>query len=264
MATILVVDDERLVCDLFRTVLHHHGHEVLTAIGGREGIKLFRERRPRFTLLDLNMPEMNGIEVLKQIRETDLQAAVIMMTGHATEDLKNQAFELGVTDFLSKGSSLEALERVMERVMKLSPEAVETPPQSAGPAAEPSGTPAGESILVVDDEPQVRDLLRDFLNKCGYRVRTAQDGPTALALVEQEWPQLIVLDMYMPGMNGPELLRELRSKEYGGGVIVLTGSQNEKMLLEVLNLGATEILSKPVDLERLELAVQVGCILAEL
>src|SRR5206468_12001371 len=64
MATILIVDDERVFCDLLQTMLGSHGHEVFTAYNGREALDLFSQHRPQFTLLDLRMPEMNGIEVL--------------------------------------------------------------------------------------------------------------------------------------------------------------------------------------------------------
>ena len=81
MATILVVDDEQMLCDLMRAVLSRHGHVVLTATGGREALDLFRQHRPSITMLDLRMPEMDGIEVLKQIRVMDLQASVMVLTG---------------------------------------------------------------------------------------------------------------------------------------------------------------------------------------
>src|SRR2546425_8446267 len=107
MSTILVVDDERLICDLLRSVLAGHGHEVLIAMNGREGLELFKKHRPRFTLLDLRMPEMNGIEVLKQIRAIDPQAAVLILTAWGSDALEQQARQLGVVDFLSKGRSEE-------------------------------------------------------------------------------------------------------------------------------------------------------------
>jgi DNA-binding response OmpR family regulator len=265
MAIVLVVDDERLICDLLRAVLSRHGHEVLTATSGREGLELFRQRRPRFTLVDLHMPEMDGIEVLKQIRAMDPQASVIVLTGGGADILEkeNQARELGVTDFLKKGLSLDVLVKAMERAMQLPAKAAEPPPPSEEITRTPSVAQAAESIMIVDDEPLVRDLLTQFLTMRGYRVRAAQDGPAALGLVEQERPKLIVLDMYMPGMNGLEVLRALRAKKYAGGVIALTGSQDEKLLQEVLDLGAVDVMGKPVDLERLALAVQVGCILTE-
>ena len=266
MSTILVVDDERLICDLLRSVLAGHGHEVLMAMNGREGLELFKKHRPRFTLLDLRMPEMNGIEVLKQIRAIDPQAAVLILTAWGSDALEQQARQLGVVDFLSKGLSLDVLVDAMERTLQQSAHAA-SPAQAAAPAGAPPPAPVaagdGDFILVVDDEPQIRDLLKRFLSLRGYKVRVASDGQQALTMVEQQAPQLIVLDVYMPGINGVEVLRQLRRRKFTGGVILLTGSQDDKLLQEALDLGSVDVMGKPVDLERLALAIQVGCILTE-
>jgi DNA-binding response OmpR family regulator len=117
---------------------------------------------------------------------------------------------------------------------------------------------------VVDDEPLIRNLLEQFLTLRDYRVRTASDGTMALDMVEQEQPQFIVLDMYMPRMNGVEVLRALKAKNYPGRVLVLTASQDQKLLLEAHGLGTIDILGKPVDLERLALALQIGSALQPL
>ena len=266
MSTILVVDDERLMCDLLGSVLARHGHEVLTALNGRDGLELFKTHRPRFTLLDLRMPEMNGIEVLKQIRAIDPQAAVMILTAWGSDALEQQARQLGVVDFLSKRLSLDVLVEAMERTLQQSAQAA-SPAQAAAPAEAPQAALAaaddGDFILVVDDEPQIRDLLKRFLSLRGYKVRVAADGQQALTMVEQEAPQLIVLDVYMPGINGVEVLRRLRGRKFTGGVILLTGSQDDKLLQEALDLGSVDVMGKPVDLERLALAIQVGCILTE-
>jgi DNA-binding response OmpR family regulator len=266
MSTILVVDDERLICDLLRSVLAGHGHEVLMAMNGREGLELFKKHRPRFTLLDLRMPEMNGIEVLKQIRAIDPQAAVLILTAWGSDALEQQARQLGVVDFLSKGLSLDVLVDAMERTLQQTAQAA-SPAQAAAPGgalrAAPVAAGDGDFILVVDDEPQIRDLLKRFLTLRGYKVRVASDGQQALTMVEQEAPQLIVLDVYMPGINGVEVLRQLRRRKFTGGVILLTGSQDDKLLQEALDLGSVDVMGKPVDLERLALAIQVGCILTE-
>ncbi|TLY32898.1 MAG: response regulator [Nitrospirae bacterium] len=266
MSTILVVDDERLICDLLRSVLAGHGHEVLMAMNGRDGLELFKKHRPRFTLLDLRMPEMNGIEVLKQIRAIDPQAAVLILTAWGSDALEQQARQLGVVDFLSKGLSLDVLVDAMERTLQQTAQAA-SPAQAAAPGGAPRAAPVaagdGDFILVVDDEPQIRDLLKRFLTLRGYKVRVASDGQQALTMVEQEAPQLIVLDVYMPGINGVEVLRQLRRRKFTGGVILLTGSQDDKLLQEALDLGSVDVMGKPVDLERLALAIQVGCILTE-
>jgi len=266
MPTILVVDDERLICDLLQAVLSRHGHEVLTASSGREGLELFKKHRPRFTLLDLRMPEMNGIEVLKRILAIDPQAAVMILTAWGSDALEQQARQLGIVDFLSKGLSLEVLVAAMERALQQTAQGA-SPAQADAPAGAPRAAPAaagdGDFILVVDDEPQIRDLLKRFLSLRGYKVQVAYAGQQALTMVEQETPQLIVLDMNMPGMNGVEVLRQLRERKFTGGVILLTASQDDKLLQEALDLGSVDVMGKPVDLERLALAIQVGCILAE-
>ncbi|MEK6549992.1 MAG: response regulator [Nitrospirota bacterium] len=118
MPTILVVDDEQMLCDLLKEELSNCGHEVFTATTGRDGIALFTQRRPDLTLLDLHMPEMSGIVVLKQIRALDPQARVIILTGGATSVWENQARELGVTEFLLKGVSLHTLVRALGKAMQ--------------------------------------------------------------------------------------------------------------------------------------------------
>jgi CheY-like chemotaxis protein len=246
MATILVVDDERIICDLLRQILRPT-YEVLTAYRGREGVALFKQHRPQITLLDLVMPEMDGIEVLRQIRTIDPQASVIILTGRAAQASEQEARALGVTDFLLKGGlTSEDLLKVISRVR-----------QQAEQAPSAGGQP-NESILVVDDKPMVRTRLSEFLTLRGYRVRAAQDGRETLAAVKQEPPQVIVLDLYLPGVNGVEVLRRLRGQGYKGWVIAVTASQDEKLLQEILELGPVDVIGKPVDLERLGLMIQVG------
>ena len=253
MATILVIDDERMLCDLLQEMLRRHGHEVFTAYSGHEGIAIHKERRPHFTLLDLHLPDMNGIEVLTRIRESDPKAAVMILTGAASDKLERQAQELGVTDFLIKGLSPEVLMSAVTRAVQPQAQSETYPP--------PPAKLNGDAILVVDDEQPIRELLTKFLTLRGYRVSTAQDGPTALALAERERPQLIVLDIHMPGMNGVEVLRRLRAKNYAGGVMMLTGCEDRVLLKEALDLEAIDILGKPFDLERVALAIQVSLIL---
>lgn len=260
MSTLLVIDDDRLHCDLLQAVFVRQGYQVMTATSGREGLALFHEHRPHVTLLDLRMTEMDGLAVLKEIRARDPQAGVIILGGGATEAQENQARELRVTDFLRKGLSLDVLIGAVHRVAqqaRRTREAVAV--RTAGEADE---TPS-ESILVVDDEVLVRDLLVRFLSLRGYRVHAAGDGHEALRLVDQLKPDLIMLDLMMPEMNGVEVLRALRQREYPGSTIILTGNQNEEMLGEAWTLGPQEVLSKPVDLERVLMAIQLVMVCRE-
>ncbi len=96
-----------------------------------------------------------------------------------------------------------------------------------------------------------------FLSRRGYQVQTATNGPQALTLVEQEPPNLIILDMYLPGMDGIEVLRELQARPTKSDVLVLSSSQDDKLLQEALALGAFDVMGKPPTLDAIELAIQL-------
>lgn len=118
MARILVVDDEQAILDLLQTVLTRKGHEVITANDGRKALQRFRQDRPDVTILDLKLPDINGIEVLRQIRAVDPHTPVIILTGQSQEAAENLARDLMVTDFLQKGFSLHALGAALKRALK--------------------------------------------------------------------------------------------------------------------------------------------------
>lgn len=260
MITILIVDDDQMNCDLLQTVLTRHGYRVMTCTSGREGLQLFRKHAPRITLLDLRMPEMDGLTVLKEIRAIDPETPVIILGGGATEAQENQARSLRVTDFVRRGLSLDILVEAVHRASQLP---VRANPAPNSPVTAVGGQDAGESVLIVDDDPLIRDLLVQFLSVRGYRAFGVADGHEALRVVQESAPELIILDMILPGLSGIEVLQALRDSEYPGGVIIMTGSHNEEMLEEAWALGPQEILGKPIALDRLLTTVQLVLVCRE-
>lgn len=101
-----------------------------------------------------------------------------------------------------------------------------------------------ELILVVDDEPKIAKLARDYLEKSGFRVLTAGDGTTALAAVRHDRPDLVVLDLNLPGMDGLDVCRALR-RQSAVPIIMLTARVEETDRLIGLELGADDYISKP-------------------
>jgi DNA-binding NtrC family response regulator len=260
MSTLLVIDDDRLHCDLLQMALARHGYQVSIATSGREGVVLFQQLRPLVTLLDLRMPEMDGLAVLKEIRTHDPRAGVIMLGGGATEELENQARELRVTDFLRKGLSLDVLIGAVHRVAQQARRQASSEQSHAG--GEIDQLP-DEQILVVDDDVMARDLLVRFLSLRGYHVRAARDGREALRLIGESAPDLLILDLAMPEMNGVEVLRTLTARDYAGRTIILGGHQNDLFLAEAWALGPQEVLDKPIDLERALMAIQLVMVCRE-
>ena len=117
MANILAVDADEKIRDLLYTILRRKGHHALTAGQDQKGIDVFRRERSHVTILDFEMPDMDGLAVLRQIRAIDPHAPVIMLTGGGTEAREKQAGELGVTEFLAKGFSLHELGAAVKLVV---------------------------------------------------------------------------------------------------------------------------------------------------
>lgn len=102
-------------------------------------------------------------------------------------------------------------------------------------------------ILVVDDDPGVRDMLTLFLRRRGYLVASARDGEEALASVRANDPDLILLDIYMPKMSGLEVLYEIRDEDLSTRIIALSGIPDEHLISSLEELGAHAFMPKPLD-----------------
>jgi DNA-binding response OmpR family regulator len=193
VATVLVVDRDPAVCGLLERVLTQHGHEVLRASGPAEALALIGSHSPVLVFLELDLLAGAGVRLLEEIRTTvEPRTQVVALMGSLGTDLEVTARQLGVTDFVSKVAAARELTR-----------------SGAGPTDEGGTITAGqlksEKILVVDDEPGIVRLLAEFLTLRGHHVSTAENGAAALALVERTSPDLILLDLYMPVMNGVEV-----------------------------------------------------------
>ena len=101
-----------------------------------------------------------------------------------------------------------------------------------------------ETILIVEDEPKITKLARDYLEQGGFRVLSASDGPTGLAMARREHPDLVVLDLMLPGMDGLDICRALR-RESDVPIIMLTARAEETDRLIGLELGADDYITKP-------------------
>ncbi|MBU1230536.1 MAG: response regulator [Proteobacteria bacterium] len=112
---ILVIDDEQPTLNMFRLLLAAYGYEILTAANGAEGLEAFERERPSVVLTDIKMPVMDGIEVLKRIKEIDPHAEVIVITGHGDMDLAIRALNLDATDFINKPVQRVALSQALKR-----------------------------------------------------------------------------------------------------------------------------------------------------
>ena len=118
MAKILVIDDEQSIRDLLDRLLRRKGYDVIVAESGQKGLECFRRERPDVIVLDLKMPEMDGLTVLRQIRSLNRSQPVIVLTGSRTAEMEQQVRALGVTEYIAKGFSLHLLGDALKRLLK--------------------------------------------------------------------------------------------------------------------------------------------------
>ena len=117
----------------------------------------------------------------------------------------------------------------------------------------------GQSVLVVDDDPTVSDVVRRYLERAGYDVTLAGDGPAALAAFERDRPDLVVLDLMLPGIDGLEVCRRLRTRDGALPVVMLTALGEEADRVAGLERGADDYVTKPFSPR--ELALRVDSVL---
>jgi CheY-like chemotaxis protein/two-component sensor histidine kinase len=221
IGTVLVIDDEAAVRDLMQRFLGKEGFRVVAAAGGEEGLRRARELRPDAITLDVMMPGMDGWAVLSALKaDPDVaEIPVIMLT---IVDDRNLGYALGASDYLTKPIDRERLVTVLKQHRRDRP------------------------VLVVDDDPEVRQLLRRMLESEGYAVGEAENGRVALERLRGESPSLILLDLMMPEMDGFEFVAELRRHEGWRAipVVVITARDLSRDDRERLNGHVERILQK--------------------
>jgi PAS domain S-box-containing protein len=188
--TVLVIDDAPDMLDLLSRSLSRVGYRVSCALTGAEGLHRARTETPDVIILDVVMPRMDGWSVLTALKDDPATAAipVIMLT---MLDDRKLGFALGASEYLMK--PLEP-PRMLELLRRYCPE------QSG-------------SVLVVEDDADSRKLLRRMIEERGLHVVEAENGRAALAVLARITPQLVLLDLMMPEMDGFEVVARMREVE---------------------------------------------------
>jgi signal transduction histidine kinase/CheY-like chemotaxis protein len=201
MPVVLVIDDDPAARDLIARALPTRTLIVETASSGEEGLRRARELRPDLITLDVMMPGMDGWAVLSALK-SDPELAhvpVVMLTLLEEQDY---GFTLGASDYLSKPIRRDLLRSTIARYLG-------KPGDDGSIVASPDTT-----ILVVEDDPMSRGMLRRMLEHDGWRVCEAENGRNALLRMVEHQPALILLDLMMPEIDGFQLLDVLQANPY--------------------------------------------------
>jgi two-component system response regulator HydG len=223
--TILVVDDNQDLLETFAMILKRRGYRVQTATDGSSAVNKFKEQNFDITLMDIVMPEMNGVDAFKKIKEIQPKAPIILMTAYSDEELIQNAKNEGVCQIIHKPIHIDQL--------------IELINETAG----------SQPILIVDDDADICETLTQILELQGFEVASASSGEQAVTMTKDTSFQIAIIDVKLPKIDGLETL--LRLKEINPDIIVImmTGFRNEvkEALDKAQAASAITCLYKPFD-----------------
>jgi len=188
-ATVLVIDDDATTQELLVRYISKLGYQVVVADNGSKGLELAQQIQPDVITLDVMMPGMDGWTVLTELKKhPQLQhIPVIMLSMVADQEL---GYALGSADYLLKPIEQAQILKVLQKYCPMKQD--------------------NYLIMIVEDDPMTRDLNREMLQRHGWQVILANNGKIALTLAEKQPPDLILLDLMMPEMDGFEFITRLR------------------------------------------------------
>ncbi len=219
--SVLIIDDDPMVQHLVRGQLESEQFRVASASDGVEGLTLAREMRPSVILLDIHLPRLDGWTVLAELKSDAVlaQIPVIMMS---VEEQRGRGYSFGACEYLVKPVEPDRLVSVVRRAI----------------------LPSAGDVLIVDDDEGTREVVSRHLRRAGYSTVEARDGEEALLRARVLTPGLVILDLLMPGVDGFEVLRTIRSEGMRMPVVVLTGKVLQPDEERILREGMARIVLK--------------------
>lgn len=223
---LLIVDDEPDICANLLDIFSELGYEVTVAHDGATALRLAERETFDIALLDLRMPGMNGLELFKRLKSVSQGTAAIIITAYASSDTARDAVEAGAWGVMSKPVDLKTLFKAVE-------DALEQP-----------------LVLVVDDDDDLCDSLRNVLLQRRYRVCVARDAAEAKEQLLRQDFQVVLLDLALSGGSGSDLLQSVQTESPETRTILLTGHRPEvaEGLRQAMASGVNAVCYKPFDL----------------
>ena len=220
--TILLVEDEAALRNVWRVYLESKGYTVLEAGNAKEAMRIFQSHdRPIHVLItDIVMPGLGGLELAKSALELRPALSVVLVSGYTDRPLDREA--IGSGKFLQKPFSFDALARTVRSLLDKNRE-----------------------ILVIEDSKFTRIAVQRALTGAGYSVHTAKDGEAGLRAAREILPDLIVLDLGLPTISGLDVLKALKRDAITKSIpVIVVAALSEPTREELLNDGAAACVEK--------------------
>ncbi len=240
---ILIIEDEEVLLDLLAKQIKASGFEVATAKDGEEGLMNIESFNPDLVLLDIVLPKLSGYEVLEKLNEKNIKIPVIIISNSGQPVDIGKATALGAKDYIVKAelNPDEIIEKI-DKCLGLENGGAKTDGSSSRHAKR------GDFVLLAEDDVFLRELCSKKLLKKGYTVETATDGGMAYEKIMNLKPDIVLLDVIMPGMEGFEILKKVKAskdkKIANIPIIILSNLGQESDVQKGLEMGAKDYLIK--------------------
>ncbi len=222
-------------------LIQREGFQVMRAANGTDGLAAIRNRQPTLVIVDHQLPEPGGLQVLKEVRAARPDCDVALVTSGGELDDAVEVLRAGAIDYLRRPVNGRHLRRALSRARARNHRRNALRPPT---------------ILVLDDHQPTLNRLTQVLRKEGYKIYARANGREGMRLLDHHSVDLILADVRMPVMGGLSVLRETKSRGADVEVMVMTGCGDEDSVIEALRHGAVDFLLKPVDLEHLLGAIE--------
>lgn len=252
LITVVVVDDKQHNLDVLEAMLKPFGFKVICVNSGFACLQCLQTVQADIVLLDMVMPELNGIDTCKRICQQKFtkQAKIIMITANAFEEDRENCLAAGCNDFIAKPVLMNQLLDIFQiqlNIQWLYQDNRETNIQNAF-SAKPL------RVLIADDNEICRLLMKHFLDEFGAESLFAEDGEKAYNLIQDMPFDCIILDIKMPHKSGIEIANYIVQNETPNNqcyLVAMSAFTNNEITTEALKAGFNVILTKPVDLDNL-------------
>lgn len=226
---VLIVDDNRDLGEGLKAILEDEDYDVTLALTGEEAVSLSRGEKFDLTLMDVQLPGINGIDAIMEIKSIRPDVRVIVMSGYRIEQLLAEAVDKGKVSVLRKPSTADQVLAAL------------------------GDHQSSNIVLIADDNPEIVSSIESFLIEQKYQVLVAQSEQAALSGVKSNKVDFLVLDLRLPILKGLEVYMELQNQGRAIPTIMVTGfSPSESGTIDVLHsLSVTGCLFKPFKPEQL-------------
>jgi DNA-binding NtrC family response regulator len=239
--SILIIDDDHTVLDLFTEVFCKEGfYKTMGVETGRDIEGIIKEKKPDIVLLDIDIPGEDSIKILHRIKMVNRRLPVIILADEANKALAEKAIGYDASSYLIK---TKLVSEIVKDVKSQFDKYLHSRPVK------------NAEILIVDDDKEIADMVKNFLANDGYSCWAVYNAKDAIAATRSHKPRLMLLDIVMPDIDGIELIESIKGIDSRIKIIMMSGVSDKDICTAAIRKGASGYITKPFSLQQLRVTV---------